>query len=79
MPTKQELIDDPNSAWNQALDDEDLFILRGTDALSVYTLRRYARYGRREGMPHDMYSEIQAIARRMEKDPRRRLPFNIGR
>lgn len=78
MATKKQIMADPASQWNLCGDNEQVFVVRANDALAPYTIRRYAKYGQRHGMPRSMYLELMQLARTMEKNPDRVLPFPVG-
>jgi hypothetical protein len=40
--TKQENIDNPNSCWNKAADDEPIFILKASDQLAPALVEEWA-------------------------------------
>jgi hypothetical protein len=41
MKTKREEMDDPNSCWNKAKDDEPVFILLGRDISAPYAIEMW--------------------------------------
>ncbi len=49
--TKQEQIDDPESVWNKTKDDEPVFCVVARDAVSVATIRQWARSAADAGAP----------------------------
>jgi hypothetical protein len=42
VSTKQENIDDPNSYWNRAIQNEPIFILRSSDRIAPALIREWA-------------------------------------
>lgn len=64
--TKQELIDDPNSCWNKAADDEPLFVLRAKDPIAAQTVLAWAAIAQIKGKHGDKRAAARMIAEEME-------------
>lgn len=77
MATKAEILADPNSRFNQAPDDAECFPLLGVDALAPAALRRYAKAMLRHGCSNEVFTELQAIAKRMDHDGRQLLKLTL--
>jgi hypothetical protein len=67
MATKRENIDDPNSCWNKARDDEQVFILLGRDEQMAGTIRDWADRRIAAGVDTDSSPKILS-ARRLADD-----------
>ena len=50
--TKKELLADPQSCWNKANDDEELFILRAVDKASPIAITTWAAIAEAHGCRH---------------------------
>lgn len=66
MPTKREVIQDPNSCFNQAADDEPIFVLRAKDVLAAGAVRWWARTAETMGLHRDKISDAFRIANEMD-------------
>lgn len=64
--TKQELIDDPNSCWNKAADDEPLFVLRAKDLLAPKAVKRWAEMALRSNHEQCKCTDAMLVAYEME-------------
>lgn len=74
MPTKRELIDDPNSVWNKTADDEQVFVVVERDRFAAYLARHFAMFAERNGVRAEKVASARAWADMVEQSPRARTP-----
>ena len=74
MATKRQMMDDPNSCWNKAADDEHVFLLRSTDKLAAHVVRDWAILAEEAGTSKEKVDEAMEVAAQMELWPTRKVP-----
>jgi len=66
MATKLENFEHPDSCWNRADDDEQVFVLRQHDRHAPALIRLWAEMREKEGEDEDIVNEAREVAQLME-------------
>ena len=74
MPTKSEVLADPNSCLNKAADDEPIFVLRAQDVTAAKTIRDWAQLLMSLGGSLLKANDALHTAKAMERYHTRKLP-----